>query len=114
MIDDDPSVVLAVVGLVRSLGYQASGHASAEEFLASGETQSARCVITDIQMPGMSGIALKSHLSSNNVMTPVIMITARTEAVLLARARASGAFCLLGKPFEPNALIKCLEEALAN
>jgi FixJ family two-component response regulator len=113
VIDDDQSVVLAVVGLVRSLGYQASGHASAEEFLASGEIHSARCVITDIQMPGMSGIALKNHLSSSNVMTPVIMITARTEAVLLAKAQASGAFCLLGKPFEPNALINCLEDALA-
>jgi FixJ family two-component response regulator len=113
VIDDDPSIVLAVVGLVRSLGYQASGHASAEAFLASGEAESTRCVITDIQMPGMSGIALKNHLSTNHVMTPVIMITARTEAALLASARASGAICLLGKPFEANDLIHCLECALA-
>ena len=112
VIDDDASIVLAVVGLVRSLGYRASGHASAEAFLASGEAYSTCCVITDIQMPGMSGIVLKQHLATNKILTPVIMITARTEAALLASARASGAFCLLGKPFEPNDLIRCLENAL--
>ncbi len=114
VIDDDASIVSAVVGLVRSLGYLASGHASAEAFLASGESHSAECVVTDIQMPGMSGVALKQHLVANQIMTPVIMITARTEAALLASARASGAFCLLGKPFEPNDLIHCLEKALAS
>ena len=112
VIDDDASIVLAVVGLVRSLGYRASGHASAEAFLASGEAYSTCCVITDIQMPGMSGIALKQHLATDKILTPVIMITARTEAALLSSARASGAFCLLGKPFEPNDLIRCLENAL--
>jgi FixJ family two-component response regulator len=114
VIDDDASIVLAVVGLVRSLGYLASGHASAEAFLASGETLSARCVITDVQMPGMSGIALKQHLTAKDVTIPVIMITARTEETLLASARASGAFCLLSKPFEPDDLIQCLESAWAS
>lgn len=114
VIDDDASIVSAVVGLVRSLGYRASGHACAEAFLASGEANSTGCVISDIQMPGMSGIELKLHLAANHIMTPVIMITARTEAALLASARASGAFCLLGKPFEPNDLINCLEKALAS
>jgi FixJ family two-component response regulator len=113
VIDDDASIVLAVVGLVRSLGYRASGHASAEAFLASGETLSAGCVITDIQMPGISGIELKQNLAARNVTIPVIMITARTEEALLASARASGAFCLLSKPFEPDDLVLCLESALA-
>jgi FixJ family two-component response regulator len=113
VIDDDASIVLAIVGLVRSLGYKASGHASAEAFLASGEAYSAECVISDIQMPGMNGIELKKHLAANQIMTPVIMITARTEAALLASARDSGAFCLLSKPFEPNDLVHCLEKALS-
>jgi FixJ family two-component response regulator len=112
VIDDDPSIVLAIAGLVRSLGYRASGHASAEAFLASGEAKSAECIITDIQMPGMSGIELKQHLAANNVTTPVIMITARTEVALLASARDNGAHCLLGKPFAADDLIQCLERAL--
>jgi FixJ family two-component response regulator len=112
VIDDDASIVSAVVGLVRSLGYRASGHASTEAFLDSGEAHSAGCVISDIQMPGMSGIDLKKYLATNQILTPVILITARTEAALLASARDSGAFCLLGKPFEPNDLIRCLEHAL--
>jgi FixJ family two-component response regulator len=114
VIDDDASIVLAVVGLVRSLGYKASGHASAEAFLASGEAYVTGCVISDIQMSGMNGIELKQHLVANQILTPVIMITARTEAALLASARASGAHCLLSKPFEPNDLIHCLEKALAS
>jgi FixJ family two-component response regulator len=61
----------------------------------------------------MSGVALKQHLATNYITTPVIMITARTETALLDSARESGAFCLLGKPFEPNDLIHCLENALS-
>lgn len=114
VIDDDPSIVSAITGLVRSLGYRASGHPSAEAFLTSGEVLSARCIITDIQMPGMNGIALKHHLTANSVAIPVIMITARTDAALLAGARSSGAFCVFGKPFDANDLIACLERALAD
>lgn len=113
VIDDDPSIVSAISGLVRSLGYPASGHLSAEAFLVSGEVRSARCIITDIQMPGMSGIALKHHLTAMRVATPVIMITARTDVALLAGAESSGAFCIFGKPFDANDLIACLERALA-
>jgi FixJ family two-component response regulator len=113
VIDDDPSIVAAVIALVRSAGYRASGHGSAEAFLASGQAELARCVITDIQMPGMGGIALAKHLASLHVATPVIMITARTDEALLASARASGAFCLLGKPFEADALIRCIDNALS-
>ena len=112
VIDDDSSIVSAIVGLVRSLGYRANGHMSAEAFLASGDVQSARCIITDIQMPGMNGIALKNHLIANRVYTPVIMITARTDDALLASARSSGAFCLFGKPFDANDLIACVDRAL--
>lgn len=114
VIDDDTSIVAAIVGLVRSLGYRGSGHSSAEAFLESGEAQSARCIITDIQMPGMSGIALKNHLTACDIPTPVIMITARTDIALLAGARSSGAFCLFGKPFDANDLIACLERALSS
>jgi len=113
VIDDDASIVSAIVGLVRSMGYHASGHLSAEAFLHSGESRSAQCVITDIQMPGMSGIDLKRQLMDQNVSTPVIMITARTEQALLANARASGAFCLLNKPFDADDLVRCVETALA-
>jgi FixJ family two-component response regulator len=112
IIDDDESMRLALVGLVRSLGYDARGFASAEEFLASGPVQSWSCIITDIQMPGMSGIDLKQHLAAAQHALPVIMITARHEADLEERALASGAAFFLKKPFEAETLIECLERVL--
>lgn len=114
VIDDDESLRLALRGLIRSYGFTVSDHGSAEDFLGSPYVQDTACVVTDIQMPGMSGIDLKQHLSSIKVKVPVIMITARDEAQLLDRARASGAHCLLRKPFEANELLSCIESALDN
>jgi len=112
VIDDDDSVRSAVVSLVRSAGYNAQGFASAEEFLGCGIVQSFACIITDIQMPGMSGIELKRHLAACQCTIPVIMITARHDPGLEERALASGAACFLRKPFEADLLIGCLKRAL--
>lgn len=111
-IDDDDSIRSAVVTLVRSCGYEARGFASAEEFLAGGAAERFACIITDIQMPGMTGIELKLHLVASEQSTPVIMITARQEPGLEEKAHASGAVCFLRKPFEANVLIDCVESAL--
>jgi FixJ family two-component response regulator len=112
IIDDDESMRSAVVALIRSAGYDADGFASAEEFLGCGIIQNYACIITDIQMPGMSGIELKQHLTTSQCQVPVIMITARHEPGLEVRALASGAACFLRKPFEADALIGCLDRAL--
>jgi FixJ family two-component response regulator len=102
----------AVVALVRSAGYDAQGFSCAEEFLASGIDQSVACIITDIQMPGMSGIDLKQHLVASQSTVPVIMITARHDLDLETKALASGAACFLRKPLDGDALIRSLEGAL--
>lgn len=112
IIDDDESFRTALFESLFSLGYGAQGFASAEEFLAANVEGSCACVITDIHMPGMSGFDLKRVLTARESKIPVIMITARTEPALEAQAVASGAVCLLRKPFESNALIACLERAL--
>ena len=112
VIDDDESMRSAVVALVRSAGYDAHAFESAEEFLGSGKISDFACVITDIQMPGMSGIELKQHLTASQSTLPVIMITAHHDPGLEQQSRASGAFCFLRKPFDADALIRCLESAL--
>lgn len=112
VIEDDPSLKAALEALLRSLGYRAAGFDSAEAFLQSRDPETVDCVITDVQMGGMSGIELKRRLCALRSDIPVIMITARTEAALLERARSSGAFCLLGKPFEAGRLAECVERAL--
>lgn len=101
-----------MVGLLDSLGYQVKAYASAETFLLAATGRETDCIITDIQMPGLSGIELKQRLDSLGVETPVIMVTARTEASLHARARASGAVCVLQKPFLEADLVRCIEGVL--
>ena len=113
IVEDDESLRQAMVGLVRSLGYRVASYPTAEDFLAADAGDRANCIISDIQMPGLSGIDLKLRLAADGVTTPVIMVTARAEPALQDRAMASGAFCFLKKPFEADALIACLERALA-
>ncbi|MBO0718465.1 MAG: response regulator, partial [Rhizobiales bacterium] len=79
IVDDDAPMREALVGLVRSLGYEVRDFASAEDFLASHELASFACAITDIQMPGMNGFELKRELGMRHRSLPVIMITAGAE-----------------------------------
>jgi len=112
VVDDDDSFRIALVESLCSQGYGARGFASAEEFFAGDGEQSSDCVITDIHMPGMSGLDLKRELMGRGSKVPVIMITARVEPSLEADAAGIGAICLLRKPFKTKDLIHCLGRAL--
>jgi FixJ family two-component response regulator len=112
VIDDDESFRLALIGSLRSLGYGARGFVSAEEFLAGDGQGTSDCIITDLHMPGMTGLDLIRQLAAQASRLPVIMVTGRPEPGLEARAAAGGAICLLRKPFETDALVGCLEKAL--
>jgi FixJ family two-component response regulator len=112
VIDDDEPFRTALLESLCSLGYDVRGFASAEEFIAQDGEGGCDCVITDIHMPGMSGLDLKRLLVARDCQVPVIMITARAEPGLDAKAAAIGAVCLLRKPFEADALIGSLERAL--
>ncbi len=113
IIDDDGATRQALTALMRSKGFDAKAYESAEEFLQAGAQDTSQCVITDIQMPGLSGIQLKQRLNDGNCTVPVIMITARADKRLHAVAIETGAFCLLRKPFKSHALLECVERALA-
>jgi FixJ family two-component response regulator len=113
IIDDDVATRLALAALMRAKGFDAKAYQSAEDFLQAGAQEASQCIITDIQMPGLSGIELKHRLNERKCTTPVIMITARAEKRLHALAIESGAFCLLRKPFKSHALLECVERALA-
>jgi FixJ family two-component response regulator len=94
---------------LSSLGYGSSGYASAEEYVRAIEDRSFNCIVTDIHMPGMSGLDLMRRLAAQRSSTPVVLITARSDSSLEAKAAAAGAVCLIRKPFEINDLIKCIE-----
>lgn len=112
VIDDDASLCAALVNLLRSFGYRATAHGSAEAFLASADLVHTDCVVTDIQMPGQSGVDLRLTLSGRRPDLPVILMTARTEQPLLDRALAARPLRLLRKPFDADELAACLQEAI--
>jgi FixJ family two-component response regulator len=112
VIDDDESFRVALVESLSSLGYGADGYASAEDYIRAIEDKSFDCVVTDIHMPGTSGLDLMKRLAARGGTTPVVLITARSETNLEAKAAAAGAACLLRKPFEINELIECIEGAV--
>ena len=100
------------MSLVRSLGYVAATFASAEEFLGSEQRHDTSCIIADVQMPGLSGVDIQSHLVAEGHRLPMIFVTAFPDESLRARALAAGAFGFLSKPFNEGHLIGCLDQAL--
>jgi FixJ family two-component response regulator len=112
IVDDDPSVREAMLGLVRSLGFEAVTFPSAEDFLRSEQIDGTTCLITDLQMPGLSGIELQSQLISRGNSVPIIFVTASPERGIEAQVRSAGAVGFLNKPFDDRTLIECLDQAL--
>jgi FixJ family two-component response regulator len=112
IIDDDESFRVALVESLSSLGYGADGYASAEDYFGSVGGKAFNCVVTDIQMPGMSGLDLMQRLAAQGSTTPVVLITARSDTNLAAKAAAAGAVCLLRKPFAIDELINFIEGAV--
>lgn len=112
IIDDDELVRDAVQSLVRSLGYVATTFSSAEDYLRSDDVWSSSCLITDVQMPGMSGAQLQDQLIADGNSTPVIFMTAFYDEKVRTRVLKAGGCGYLRKPLDENALVECLEKAL--
>ena len=81
--------------------------------MQSDHIHEADCLISDVQMPGMTGIELQDELIAQGRRMPIIFITAFPEMKARAQALASGAVEILDKPFSDQKLITCLNEALA-
>lgn len=112
IIDDDKSIRAASDRLVRSLGFEAHTFASAEEFLQSADLHDSSCVITDVRMPGMSGVELQRFLADNGHHLPIVFITAFPEEHVRERVMEAGAIAFLSKPFDGKTLIRSLGAAL--
>jgi FixJ family two-component response regulator len=112
IIDDDESFRIALVESLSSLGFEADGYACAEDYVGTMGSKSFHCIVTDIHMPGMSGLELMKHLAARGLTIPVVLITARPDRNLEAKAAAAGAACLLRKPFEIDDLVECIEAAV--
>jgi FixJ family two-component response regulator len=109
IVDDDLSLRHALRSLVASAGYDARTFESASAFLGAGNLSSVACLVLDMYMPGLSGLALQTVLIAMKVNIPIIFITARVADVR-AVALARGAVAVLSKPACPDALLRAIEK----
>ena len=112
IIDDDQSFRESVVDLVRAMGFEAQEFERAEDFLSSGGIARTACLVTDMRMPGMTGLELHERLIARGEAIPTIVITAFPKDDDRARAQRNGVICYLAKPFDHNQLADCITSAL--
>jgi FixJ family two-component response regulator len=113
IIDDDLSVLEATTSLLESYGYATAAFASAQEFLQSPQLSDTTCLVTDVRMPGVSGIDLQDRLIGAGHRIPTIVMTAHGDEHVREAALKRGAFAFLTKPVSVDRLISCLESILA-
>ena len=112
VVDDDESVRSAIYGALRSVGFAARAFASAEEFLDSDVRRDTACLISDVQMPGMSGLELQAALAKDEYRIPIIFITAFGDQRVRTQALKAGALEFLDKPFDDTFLLETVRAAL--
>jgi FixJ family two-component response regulator len=112
IVDDDESVRRTTTLLIESFGFRAATFESAETFLKSGHLHDTSCLIVDVQMPGMNGLQLQSHLAAAGCGIPIIFITAYENNDSRRRAMQAGAAGFLGKPFSDEQLLQTIDSAL--
>ena len=114
IVDDDDLIRSALQGLLKAVGLSSRAYASAEEFLNSGQQQRTACLITDLRMPGMSGLELQAKLNAEQCRIPTIFITAHGDTKMRMQALRAGAVEFLTKPFDDEVLLKSIRVALEN
>jgi FixJ family two-component response regulator len=112
IIDDDEAIRAALKNLLKFSGYQTLCYCSAVEFLQSHNAETVQCIVSDIQMPGMSGIEMVENLVAQGFQLPVIFISAFAGAATHIRADLPGFIDCLAKPFDADELLASLERAL--
>ena len=112
ILDDDKSVQSALQDLIESAGMSTLCFDSAEQFLESGATRKAACLIADIRMPGMSGVELQAKLKAERCRIPIIFITGRGDIPLAVSAMREGAIDFFTKPVDGTSLLNSVERAL--
>jgi FixJ family two-component response regulator len=112
LVEDDDSYRVAVQRLLKSAGFSVQLFASAEDFLRSGRQHETGCLITDIRMPGMSGLDLQAKLNADHCLIPTIFVTAHGDEDMRLQAMRGGAVKFMVKPFDGAILLESVRVAL--
>jgi FixJ family two-component response regulator len=113
VVDDDMSIRNAMQDLLKAAGYASCTFGNATSFLDSPLRASVACLVTDMRMPGKTGLELHEHLAASGAGIPTVVITAHPGELTRERALAAGITCLLTKPFTPDELLECVHQAIA-
>jgi RNA polymerase sigma factor (sigma-70 family) len=113
IIDDDAAVRKSLERLVRSVGLQGRPFASAPEFLQHAAADGPSCLVLDVRMPEVSGLALQETLAAAGHHIPIIFITGHGDITMSVRAMKAGAVDFLTKPFHDQELLDAIQQAIA-
>jgi FixJ family two-component response regulator len=111
VVDDDPSVLKALMRLLRTRALRTKAFGSAREFLAALPCGCPACLIVDLQMPEMSGLELHQHLTRRGIDIPTIIITAHDDSEVRQRCKSAGTAAYLVKPLQDIALFAAIDQA---
>ena len=112
IVDDDEPFRESVRELLVLLGYTVEAFPSAADFLASPLLPKTACLVSDVQMPGMTGVELHRHLVDAGYTIPTILVTAYPDEAVRDRVVKDGVVCYLSKPLDDDHLERCLRSAL--
>ena len=113
LIDDDPAVLDALQLFLARRGLKVSCYKNAEEFMAAvRRSEPFDCVVSDVRMPGMSGIDLVTQLNGCGFLRPIILITGHGDIDMAVSAIKLGAFNFIEKPFDEDRLLASIKEAV--
>ena len=113
IVDDDPSVLEGLSLLMKSVKLNVETYSSAQEFIDSYDPEKPGCLLTDMRMPGISGLEIQKILSSRNILIPIIVITGYAEVTDAVQAMKNGAIDFIEKPFNSQYLLNQVHEGIA-
>lgn len=114
LVDDDPGVLRALSRVMREEEqWNVVGLDSAEAFLASPRSDEDACLVLDVSMPGLDGLALQRRLAETGRLLPIVFMTGRGDIPMSVQAMKAGATDFLTKPVQAKALVAAVRDALA-
>lgn len=113
VVDDDESMRRSLATLLRSVGVDARVFSSADEFMHAERPDAPGCLVLDVRLPGMSGLAFQEALGKAGIALPIIFITGHGDVPMSVRAMKAGAVEFLTKPFDDQVLLDAINAAIA-